>query len=112
LSYDFIVPIISERHDIPQVISSTRSHHLIKDPVTLALHVVPVNPLRICHRLVLGNNDGLIEILLKCRVKHIINARFLLNKHRVFFPLFPHQVYFPFVGNFFPPIQIHGQPEN
>jgi hypothetical protein len=45
LSYDFIVPILSEGHDIPQVFGSTSSHHLIKDPVTLALHVVSIYPL-------------------------------------------------------------------
>jgi hypothetical protein len=80
LSYDFIVPILSESHDIPQVFGSTNSHHLIKDPITLALHVVSVNLLRNCHGLSLGNDDGLIEVLLKCRVKSVVNARFLLNK--------------------------------
>jgi hypothetical protein len=45
LSYYFIVSILSESHDIPQVFGSTCSHHIIKDLVTLALHVVPVYPL-------------------------------------------------------------------
>jgi hypothetical protein len=112
LSYDFIVPILSERHDIPQVFGSTSSHHLIKNPITLALHVVPVNPLRNYHVLSLRNDDGLIEVLLKCRVKPIINVRFFLNKPRVFLPLFPQQVYFPFVANFLPPIWIHEKMEN
>jgi hypothetical protein len=90
LSYDFIVLILSESHDIPQVFGFTSSHHLIKDPITIALHVVPVNPLRNCHRLSLGNDDELIEVLLKYRVKSVVNARFLLNKPQVFFSLFPH----------------------
>jgi hypothetical protein len=90
LSYDFIVPILTESQDIPQVFGSTSSHHLIKDSITLALHVVPVNPLRNYHGLNLGNDDGLIQVLLKRRVKSVVNARFLLNKPRVFFSLFPH----------------------
>jgi hypothetical protein len=112
LSYDFIIPILSKSYNIPQVLGSTSSHHLIKDPVTLTFDVVPVNPLRNCHELVLENNDGLIEILLKCRVKPIINARLLLNKSQVFFPLFHHQVCFPSVADFLPPIWIQGQPED
>jgi hypothetical protein len=74
LSYDFIVPFFSESYDIPQVFGSTSSHHLIKDLVTLALHVVLVNPLRNCHGLSLENDDELIEILLKYRVKSVVNA--------------------------------------
>jgi hypothetical protein len=89
LSYDFIVLIFSESHDIPQVLGSTNSHHLIKDPITFALHVVPVNLLENCHGLVLGNDNGLIEVLLKYCMKPIINASFLLNKPWVFFPFFP-----------------------
>jgi hypothetical protein len=44
-SYYFIVSILSESHDIPQVFGSICSHHLIKDLATLALNVVPVYPL-------------------------------------------------------------------
>jgi hypothetical protein len=86
LSYDFIVSILSESHDIPQVLGSTSTHHLIKDPITFSLHVVPIYLLENWHGLVLRNDNRLIEALLKYRVKPIINVSFLLNKPCVFFP--------------------------
>jgi hypothetical protein len=56
LSYDFIVPILSESHDIPQVFGFTCNHHLIKGPVMLSLHVILVNPLEESYRFVLRND--------------------------------------------------------
>jgi hypothetical protein len=92
LSDDLIVPILFESHDIPQVLGSTRTHYLIKDRVMLFLHIGPVNPLGNHHEIGFGNDHGLIEVLLKCRVKPIITAWFLLNKPQIFFSLFPHQI--------------------
>jgi hypothetical protein len=80
LSNYIIVPILLKRHGIPQVFSSTSSHYLIKDCVMLCLRIGPVNPLRNCHELGLGNDHRLIEVLLKCCVKSIVNARFFFNK--------------------------------
>jgi hypothetical protein len=62
------------------VLGSTSSHNLIKDPVILALYVVPVNPLRNYDGFVIRNDNGLIEVMLECLVKSIINSSFLLNK--------------------------------
>jgi hypothetical protein len=45
LSYDFIVPTLLESHKLSHVLGSTRSHNLIKNYVTLALHVIPIYPL-------------------------------------------------------------------
>jgi hypothetical protein len=80
LCYYFVVLILLESHEFSQVFGSTSSHNLIKYHVMLSLHVSPINPLGDCHRLVLCNNDGLIEVLLKCHVKSIINPLFHLNK--------------------------------
>jgi hypothetical protein len=80
LSDDLIVLIHLKRHDIPQVFGSTSSHCLIKNHIMLSLHIGLVNPMRNCHRLGLGNGHGLIDVLLKCRVKSIVNARFFFNK--------------------------------
>jgi hypothetical protein len=80
LSNYLIIPILLKRHGIPQVFGSTRSHYLIKDHVMLCLHIGLVNPLRNCHGLGLGNDYRLIEVLLKCRVKSIVNAMFFFNK--------------------------------
>jgi hypothetical protein len=112
LNYDFIVPILSECYDIPQVLGFTCSYHLIKEPITLALHVVPIYPLRNFHVFVLGNDDVRIEVLLECRVKYIVNARLFLNKPWVFFPLFFYQICFAHIAVVLPPIQILGQPKN
>jgi hypothetical protein len=112
LSYHFIVLILSKRHGIPQVLGSTSSHNLIKDPVILALYVVPVNPLRNYDGFVISNDNGLIEVMLECLVKSIINSSFLLNKSWVFFPLFPYQICFSLVVDFLPLIWILGLPEN
>jgi hypothetical protein len=101
LSNYLIIPIILERNDIPQVFSSTSSHYLIRDPVMLSFHVGLVNPLRKCHRLGLGNDDRLIEVLLKC-----VNVGFHLNKPWIFLSLFPHQVYLALVVDLLLPIRI------
>jgi hypothetical protein len=69
MSYYFTIPILSEGHDISQVLSFTCSHHLIKDPVMLSLYVVPDNPLGESYRLALRNDHRLIKVLLECRVK-------------------------------------------
>jgi hypothetical protein len=108
LSNYLIITILLKRHDIPQVLGSMSTHYLIKDRVMLSLHIGQVNPLRNRHRLGLGNDHRLIEVLLKCRVKLIINAWFLLNKHQIFFPLFPHQIRLALVADFLPPIQVEG----
>jgi hypothetical protein len=79
LSNYLIALILLKRYDIPQVFSSTSSHYLIKDHVMLCLHIGPINPLRNCHELGLGNDHRLIEVLLKCCVKAIVNARFFFN---------------------------------
>jgi hypothetical protein len=106
LSNYLIVLILLKRHDIPQVFGSTGSHYLIKNRVMLCFHIGPVNPLRNCRGLGLGNDHRLIEVLLKCRVKSIVNGRFFFNKHWIFFPLFPHQICFAHVDDFLPPIQV------
>jgi hypothetical protein len=84
LSNYLIIPILLERHDIPQVYGSTSSQYLIKDPIMLSFHVGPVNPLRKCHGLDLGIDDRLIEVMLKCCVKFVVNVGFLLNKPWIF----------------------------
>jgi hypothetical protein len=101
-----VTQILLEIHQLSQVLGSTSSHHLIKDPVILGLHVIPIYPLRNIHGLVLGNDYRLIEVLLKSRVKSVVNARFILNKPWVLFSLFPHQVCLALLANFLPPIQI------
>jgi hypothetical protein len=108
LSNYLIVPILLKRHDIPQVFGSTSSHYLIKDRVMLCLHIGLINPLRNCCRLGLGNDHRLIVVLLKCRVKSIVNATFLCNKPWIFFSLFPHQICFALVADFLPPIRVEG----
>jgi hypothetical protein len=80
LSNYLIVPILLKRHDIPQVFGSTSNHYVIKDRMMLYLHIGPVNPLRNCYRLGLGNDHKLIEVLLKYRVKSIVNVKFFFNK--------------------------------
>jgi hypothetical protein len=80
LSNYLIVPILLKRHDIPQVFGSTSSHYLIKDRVMLCLHIGSVNPLRNCRGLAHGNDHRLIEALLKCRVKSIVNAMFFSTR--------------------------------
>jgi hypothetical protein len=65
LSNYLIIPILLKSHDIPQVLGSTSTHYLIKDCAMLSLHIGPANPLENCHMLDLGNDHGLIEILLK-----------------------------------------------
>jgi hypothetical protein len=91
---DLIIPILLERHDIHQVLGSTCSHYFIKDPVMLSLHIGLVNPLRNCYGLGLGNDDGLIEVMLNCRMKSIVNAKFLFQQAKsfLFSFLFAHQV--------------------
>jgi hypothetical protein len=108
LSNYLIVPILLKRHDIPQVFGSTSSHYLIKDRVMLCLHIGLINPLRNCCRLGLGNDHRLIVVLLKCRVKSIVNVMFLCNKPWIFFSLFPHQICFALVADFLPPIRVEG----
>jgi hypothetical protein len=108
LSNYLIVLILLKRHDIPQVFDSTSSHYLIKDHVMLCLHIGPVNPLRNCRELNLGNDHRLKKVLLKCRVKSIVNARFFFNKPWILFPLFSHQICFALVADFLPPIRVEG----
>jgi hypothetical protein len=95
LSNYLIVPILLKRHDIPQVFGSTSSHYLIKDHVMLCLHIGLVNPLRNCHMLGLGNDHRLIEVLLKCRVKSTVNARFFFNNLGFSFLFFLTKSVFP-----------------
>jgi hypothetical protein len=45
LSDDLIISILWESHDIPQVLGSTSTHYLIKEPVMLSLHVGLIYPL-------------------------------------------------------------------
>jgi hypothetical protein len=108
LSNYLIVSILLESHDIPQVLGSTSTHYLIKDRVMFSLHIGPVNPLENRHGLGLDNDHRLIEVLLKCRVKPIINAWFFLNKTRIFFPLLPHQIRLALVADFLLPIRVEG----
>jgi hypothetical protein len=108
LSNYLIVSILLKRHDIPQVFSSTSSHYLIKDRIMFCLHIDPVNLLRNYRRLGLGNDHRLIEVLLKYRVKYIVNVKFFFNKPWIFFPLFPHQICFALVADFLPPIRVEG----
>jgi hypothetical protein len=89
------VLILLKRHDIPQVFGSTSSHYLIKDCIMLCLHIGPVNPLRNCRGLSLSNDHGLIEVLLKCRVKSIVNARFFFNKPWIFSSFPPPNLFCP-----------------
>jgi hypothetical protein len=84
LSNYFIIPILLKSHDTPLVLGSTSTHYFIKDHIMLSLHIGPVNPLENRHRLGLGNDHGLIEVLLKCRVKPIIDVWFFLNKPQIF----------------------------
>jgi hypothetical protein len=107
LSNYLIVLILLESHDIPQALGSTSTHYLIKDRVMLSLHIGPVNPLRNCHGLGIVNDHRLIEVLLKCRVKPIINVWFFLNKPHIF-SLFPHQICLALVADFLPPIRVEG----
>jgi hypothetical protein len=106
LNDDLIILILLRSHDIPQVLGFTSTHYLIKDLIMLSLHVGQIYPLRNYYGLSLCNDDRLIEVLLKCHVKHIINTCFLLNKRCIFFPLFPYQICLAFVDDFLPPIQI------
>jgi hypothetical protein len=50
-----VLPILSEGHDISQVLGLTCSDNLIKDPAMLSLHIVPIYPLGNHHWLVLRN---------------------------------------------------------
>jgi hypothetical protein len=84
LSNYLIVPILGKGHDFFQVFSLTSSYNLIKDPVIFFLHAVPVNPLGESYPLVLRNDNRLIEVLLECRVKPVINPNLLLNKSQIF----------------------------
>jgi hypothetical protein len=108
LSNYLIISIILESHNIPQVLGSTSTNYLIKDRVMLSLRIGSLNPLGNHHRLDFGNDHGLIEVLLKCRVKPIINAWFFLNKPQIFFPLFPHQICLALVIDFLSPIRVEG----
>jgi hypothetical protein len=85
LSYYLIILTLLEGHDIPQVLGSTSSHYLIKDHVIFSLHIGPIYPLVHCYGPGLGDDNRLIKVLLKSRVKSVVHARFLLNKQMVFF---------------------------
>jgi hypothetical protein len=74
LSNYLIILILLKSHDIPQVLDSISTHYLIKDHVMLSLHIGPVNPLGNHHGLSLGNDHKLIEVMLNCCVKPIINV--------------------------------------
>jgi hypothetical protein len=54
LSNDFIVPILLESQQISQMLGHASSYNSIKDWTMLALHVSPINPLRVCHWFALG----------------------------------------------------------
>jgi hypothetical protein len=77
-----------------QTFGSTSIYYLIKDRVMLSLHIGSVNSMRNCHTLGLGNDHGLIAVLLKCCVKSIVNARFFFNN--------------ALVADFLPPIWVDG----
>jgi hypothetical protein len=66
------------------------SYHIIEYEIMLTLHIVPINPLRDGYRLAFGNDDRLIEVLLKYYVKHLVNANLLLNKCRIFLHICSH----------------------
>jgi hypothetical protein len=57
LSDYFIIPILLESYDIPQMLGSTSTHYLIKNLVMLSLHVGPIYPLGNCQGLGLYNDD-------------------------------------------------------
>jgi hypothetical protein len=101
---DLIVLVLSESHGISQVFGFTCNHNLIKYPIMLSLHIIAVNPLRYCHRLILGDDDILLKILLECSVKPVVNVNLLLYKPRIFFPPVSHQLSLSFIAYFLPPI--------
>jgi hypothetical protein len=109
---DLIVPVLSKSHDISQVFGFTCSHNLIKYRIMLSLLVISINPMRYCHRLVLGDDDRIIKILLECRVKHVVNSNLLLSKPQIFHPILSHQISISFVVDFLLPIQILRLPED
>jgi hypothetical protein len=89
LSYYLIIPTLLEGHNIPQVLVSTCSHYFIKDPIMFSLHIGLIYPLGHCYRPGLGDDNGLIKVLLKGRVKSVVHAQFLLNKSEGFLFSFP-----------------------
>jgi hypothetical protein len=70
LSYYLIIPTLLEGHDIPQVLGSTSSHHLIKDCVIFSLHIGPIYPLGHCYGSGLGDDNELIKVLVKSCVRN------------------------------------------
>jgi hypothetical protein len=65
LSNYFIVLILFESQDISQVLGLASCNDTIKDGIMLALHVGPINPLRIYRWFALGSDHRLIKVLLK-----------------------------------------------
>jgi hypothetical protein len=65
LSNYFIVLILFESQDISEVLGLASCNDTIKDGIMLALHVGPINPLRIYRWFALGSDHRLIKVLLK-----------------------------------------------
>jgi hypothetical protein len=105
LSNYFIIPILFESQDISQVLGLTRCNDTIKDGIMLALHVGPINPLRIHHWFALGSDHRLIEVLLKQRVKSIVMgiSRLCTSKDP---HIFPHRFTIALVANSRPPYRV------
>jgi hypothetical protein len=112
LSNCLIILILSKSHNISQVFGFTCNHIIIKDPIMLSLHVVSVNPLGNCHRLIFGDHYQLIKVMLECSVKHVVNPNLLLNKPQIFLPFHSHQISLSFVADFLPLIRIMMLPED
>jgi hypothetical protein len=98
LSNYFIVPILFESQDISQVLGLTSCNDSVKDGIVLALHVGPINPLRICHWFALRSDHRLIEVLLKQRVKSVVIgiSRLCTSKDP---SIFPHRLSLALLAN-------------